>query len=412
MKAGASPKTGPDKSALLQEALSHEDTISGQDSATLALAKELISRASVTPEDAGCQTLMADRLRAIGFDIEFMRFGEVDNLWARRGQEAPLFCFAGHTDVVPPGPLDQWDSPPFEPELRDGLLYGRGACDMKGSLAAMITATEAFIAEHPDHRGSIAFLITSDEEGPSVDGTVRVVETLQARGEQIDFALVGEPSSQQRLGDIIKNGRRGSLNGRLLIQGKQGHVAYPQLADNPIHRAAPALAALCAERWDQGNDHFPPTSFQISNIQAGTGAENVIPGELEVVFNLRFSTELTPDAIKARVTQVLEAGGLAKTDYRLQWRLSGQPFLTADGELVEAARAAITEALGYESQLSTGGGTSDGRFIAPTGAQVLELGPVNATIHKINECVGVQELNDLSKTYRLILNQLLVSFAS
>jgi len=373
-------------------------------SPTLALARELIRRPSVTPNDAGCQPLMAERLAALGFAIEPMRFGNVDNLWARRGSDGPLFCFAGHTDVVPPGPLDQWESNPFDPQVRDGRLYGRGACDMKGSLAAMITATEAFLAAYPDHRGSIAFLITSDEEGPATDGTVRVVETLSARGEQIHYALVGEPSSHQRLGDIVKIGRRGSLNGLLHVRGKQGHVAYPQLADNPVHRAAPALADLCAEVWDQGNPHFPPTSFQISNVQAGTGADNVIPGELTALFNLRFSTELTPELIERRIEGILGRHGL---DYRIDWRLSGNPFLTEPAELYAATRAAIEAETGHPPTPSTTGGTSDGRFIAPTGAQVLELGPVNATIHKINECVAVDELDRLSAIYQRILTRLL-----
>ena len=347
---------------------------------------------------------MAERLARLGFRIEPMRFGEVNNLWARRGSEGPLFCFAGHTDVVPPGPLDQWRSAPFEPEIRGGLLYGRGACDMKGSLAAMVTATEQFIADWPDHKGSIAFLITSDEEGPSIDGTVRVVEALTARGETIDYALVGEPSSRDRLGDIVKNGRRGSLNVNLIIRGKQGHVAYPHLADNPVHRASAALTELCAAHWDQGNDYFPPTSFQISNIQAGTGAENVIPGELHVRCNWRFSTELTPEIIRQRTESILDRHGL---DHEVQWRLSGNPFLTPAGALVSAARDAIQAETGVETTLSTSGGTSDGRFIAPTGAQVLELGPINATIHKINECVGVDELNQLSAIYHGILTRLL-----
>jgi succinyl-diaminopimelate desuccinylase len=373
-------------------------------SATVALACELIRRPSVTPEDAGCQALMAERLWALGFQVEPMRFGEVDNLWARRGSAAPLFCFAGHTDVVPPGPLDQWESDPFVPEIRDGMLYGRGACDMKGSLAAMITATEAFVAAHPNHGGSIAFLITSDEEGPAIDGTVKVVEALTARGDRIDYALVGEPSSHQRLGDIVKNGRRGSLNGRLTVHGKQGHVAYPQLADNPVHRAMPALAELCAEQWDGGNAHFPPTSFQISNIRAGTGADNVIPAELEVLFNLRFSTELTPEAIQQRVNSILGRHGL---DYAIDWRLSGRPFLTPDGELLDAGRRAIEAVEGQSTTASTAGGTSDGRFIAPTGAQVLELGPINATIHKVNERVGADELDRLSAIYEGILTRLL-----
>ncbi len=373
-------------------------------SPTLELALDLIGRRSVTPEDAGCQPLMAERLAALGFTIEPMRFGEVDNLWARRGSEGPLFCFAGHTDVVPPGPLADWTSDPFQPEIRDGLLYGRGACDMKGSLAAMITATERFIAEQPEHQSSIAFLITSDEEGPSIDGTRRVIETLSARDERIDFALVGEPSSHQRLGDVIKNGRRGSLGGRLRIRGKQGHVAYPKLADNPVHRAAPALAELCGERWDEGNDHFPPTSFQISNIHAGTGADNVIPGELEVLFNLRYSTEQTPEAIQRRIHALLDRHGL---DHQIDWRVSGHPFLTPAGALVEATQAAILAVTGEPTQLSTIGGTSDGRFIAPTGAQVVELGPINASIHKVDECVGVEELDQLSAIYSDILRRLL-----
>ncbi len=373
-------------------------------SPTLELALDLIRRRSVTPDDAGCQPLMAERLAALGFTIEPMRFGEVDNLWARRGSEGPVFCFAGHTDVVPPGPRDDWHSDPFAPEIRDGLLYGRGACDMKGSLAAMITATERFIAERPDHQGSIAFLITSDEEGPSIDGTRRVVEALSVRNERIDYALVGEPSSHQRLGDIIKNGRRGSLGGKLRIRGKQGHVAYPTLAENPVHRAAPALAELCTEAWDQGNDHFPPTSFQISNIHAGTGADNVIPGELEVLFNLRFSTEQTPETLQRRIHAILDRHGL---DHQIDWRVSGHPFLTPAGALVEATQAAILKVTSEPTQLSTVGGTSDGRFIAPTGAQVVELGPINATIHKVNECVGVEELDQLSAIYTDILGRLL-----
>lgn len=375
-------------------------------SPTLELACELIRRPSVTPEDAGCQALMAERLAAIGFRIEEMPFGEVANLWARRGDDGPLFCFAGHTDVVPTGPIEQWTSAPFEPTIRDGRLFGRGACDMKGSLAAMITAVEAFVGDHPDHRGSIAFLITSDEEGPSVDGTRRVVERLEQRGEKIHFALVGEPSARERLGDTIKNGRRGSLNGVLRVQGKQGHVAYPHLAKNPFHACVDTLAALCAEVWDQGNDHFPPTSFQIANLNMGTGAENVIPGQLEAQFNLRFSTELDPETIQARVRAILDAGDF---DYALDWRLSGNPFLTPAGELVAASRASIAAVTGIQTQLSTSGGTSDGRFIGPTGAQVVELGPVNATIHQLNECVGVAELDELSEIYRGILERLLAA---
>lgn len=373
-------------------------------SPTLELACELISRPSVTPDDAGCQDLIAARLQRLGFDIEPMPFGEVRNLWARRGQAAPLLCFAGHTDVVPTGPLADWSSDPFTPTIRAGQLFGRGAADMKGSIAAMITAVESFIARHPDHGGSIAFLITSDEEGPSVDGTVKVVERLQQRGERIDYALVGEPSSRARLGDSIKNGRRGSLSGWLKIHGKQGHVAYPHLAKNPFHASAEALAALCAEVWDEGNDYFPPTSFQIANLRMGTGADNVIPGHLEAQFNLRFSTELDPESIKARIQGILDQGDF---DYEIRWRLSGNPFVTAVGPLVDAVRHAIRKVTGVETELSTAGGTSDGRFIAPTGAQVVELGPINATIHQVDECVGVDELDELSRIYLSTLETLL-----
>ena len=373
-------------------------------SATLELAMDLIGRPSVTPEDAGCQALMAERLQALGFRCEPMRFGEVDNLWARRGDSAPLFCFAGHTDVVPTGPVAQWQSDPFRPQLRDGMLYGRGAADMKGSLAAMITATERFLARQPGHQGSIAFLITSDEEGPAVDGTVRVVETLEARGEKIDWCLVGEPSSEQHVGDVVKNGRRGSLGGVLRVRGRQGHVAYPHLARNPVHLLAPALTELVATEWDQGNDFFPRTTFQVSNIHAGTGATNVIPGTCEVTFNFRFSTESTEQDLRERVSALLDRHGL---DYAIDWNLSGQPFLTPRGELVEAAQRAIRAVAGHETRLSTAGGTSDGRFIAPTGAQVLELGPLNATIHQVDECVAAQDLEHLSEMYEGILDALL-----
>lgn len=373
-------------------------------SPTLALACELIRRPSVTPDDQGCQMVIAERLAACGFHIEIMPFGEVTNLWARRGDAAPLLCFAGHTDVVPTGPLAQWTSDPFVPTIRDGLLYGRGAADMKGSIAAMVTAAEAFVAAHPDHRGSLGFLITSDEEGPSIDGTVKVMERLAQRGERIDYALVGEPSSREQLGDTIKNGRRGSLTGTLKIHGKQGHVAYPHLALNPFHASTSALTALCAEVWDHGNDHFPPTSLQIANLQMGTGADNVIPGQLEAQFNLRFSTEQTPERIQTRVAEILDAGGFG---YELRWRLSGHPFLTPAGELVDAARAAIHAVTGVTTQLSTSGGTSDGRFIAPTGAQVVELGPRNATIHQIDECVGVAELDQLAEIYQGLMQRLL-----
>ena len=373
-------------------------------SKTLELAEELIRRPSVTPDDCGCQQLLAERLEQAGFTNEHLRFGEVDNLWARRGTGAPLFVFAGHTDVVPTGPAEDWDSDPFMPVIRDGYLFGRGAADMKGSIAAMTVACEKFVAEHPDHKGSIAFLITSDEEGPSIDGTVKVIDHLVKRGDKIDWCLVGEPSSVNRTGDMIKNGRRGSLNGKLRIQGKQGHVAYPHLADNPIHRAAPALAELAAIEWDAGNEFFPPTTFQVSNISGGTGAENVIPGVLDIQFNLRFSTESSEDSLKAQVNEILTRHGL---EYEIDWRLSGQPFLTPAGELVDASRAAISRICGIETELSTSGGTSDGRFIATTGAQVVELGPVNATIHQINECVKAEELDTLSIVYGGILTQLL-----
>jgi len=373
-------------------------------SETLELAKELVRRPSVTPDDCGCQQLLAERLEQAGFSNEHLRFGEVDNLWARRGTQAPLFVFAGHTDVVPTGPAEQWDSDPFMPEVRDGYLFGRGAADMKGSIAAMTVACEKFVVEHPHHRGSIAFLITSDEEGPSIDGTVKVIDHLVKRGDKIDWCLVGEPSSVNRTGDMIKNGRRGSLNGKLRIQGQQGHVAYPHLADNPIHRAAPALAELAAIEWDAGNEFFPPTTFQVSNISGGTGAENVIPGVLDIQFNLRFSTESSEDSLKSQVNEILARHGL---EYEIDWRLSGQPFLTPVGELVDAARAAIRSTTGIDTELSTSGGTSDGRFIAPTGAQVVELGPVNATIHQINECVKAEELDTLSIVYGDILTQLL-----
>ena len=373
-------------------------------SATLDLARELIRRRSVTPEDAGCQALMCQRLAAIGFAIEPLPFGAVSNFWARRGSESPLLCFAGHTDVVPSGPEADWSSPPFEPSIRDGRLYGRGAADMKGSLAAMITAVEAFVAEHPQQRGSIAFLITSDEEGPAKDGTARVIERLQARGEKIDWCLVGEPSSSALLGDVIKNGRRGSLNAHLRVDGRQGHVAYPQLADNPIHRAAPALAALAAQQWDAGNEFFPPTSFQISNLNSGTGATNVIPGRLEALFNFRFSTEVTAPQLQAAVEGIFATHGL---DCDIAWRLSGEPFITAPGELTAAAIAAVEASCGLTPKLSTSGGTSDGRFIAPTGAQVIELGPINASIHQLDEHVNIADLDALSAIYQRILANLL-----
>jgi succinyl-diaminopimelate desuccinylase len=374
-------------------------------SATLELAEALIRRRSVTPEDDGCQDLIAERLSAAGFSIDHLDFAEVHNLWARRGDRAPLLVFAGHTDVVPPGSRHDWRFDPFEPTIHEGLLYGRGAADMKGSIAAMITACERFLNDHGEHKGSIGFLITSDEEGPAVDGTVKVVEHISAEAEHIDWALVGEPTSSAEVGDVIKNGRRGSLNGRLRVLGIQGHVAYPQLADNPVHRFAPALTELVERHWDSGNRHFPPTTFQISNLQAGTGARNVIPGELIVEFNFRFCTESSAEGLQAAVTEILDRHRL---DYRLDWSLSGDPFLTREGELVDATRAAVREITGYQPELSTAGGTSDGRFIAPTGAQVVELGPVNASIHKVNEHVRVDDLNTLSAIYQRILERLLL----
>ncbi len=374
------------------------------DSPVLALAKELISRQSVTPADAGCQDLMIERLKALGFEIESMVFEDTTNFWARRGTQSPLFVFAGHTDVVPVSPLSQWHTPPFEPTVIDGFLHGRGAADMKGSLACMIVAVERFIAEHPDHQGSIGFLITSDEEGPFINGTVRVVETLMARNELIDMCIVGEPSSTLAVGDVVKNGRRGSITGDLKVKGTQGHVAYPHLANNPVHKALPALAELAATQWDEGNAYFPPTSFQIPNLQAGTGASNVIPGEFDVQFNFRFSTELTDEEIKRRVHSVLDAHGL---DYDVKWTLSGQPFLTDTGELLAAVVAAVEEVNHQAPALLTTGGTSDGRFIAQMGAQVVELGPVNATIHKVNECVRIADLEKLTDMYQKTLNHLL-----
>jgi len=372
---------------------------------TIDLATQLIQRPSITPNDQGCQALLAERLKVLDFQIEPLRFGEVDNLWARRGEDMPLFVFAGHTDVVPTGDESRWQFPPFAATQAEGLLYGRGAADMKGSLAAMIVATEQFIHAHPEHHGSIAFLLTSDEEGDAINGTVKVIEQLQARQELIDWCLVGEPSSQSQLGDIVKNGRRGSLGAKLIIKGVQGHIAYPHLADNPIHRFAPALQALCSTQWDNGNAFFPPTSFQISNVNAGTGVTNVIPGHCEVLFNFRFSTEVTHTQLQQQVEALLDEHQL---DYELTWQLSGQPFLTETGALLTATQQAIETVCGYTTQLSTGGGTSDGRFIAPTGAQVLELGPLNATIHKVNECVSMEDLIQLTQVYEQILKRLLL----
>jgi succinyl-diaminopimelate desuccinylase len=373
---------------------------------TLDLLKDLIRRESVTPNDAGCQDLIASRLTPLDFHDERLDFNDTQNIYLKRGTDKPLFVFLGHTDVVPTGKLESWDSPPFEPTIRDGQLYGRGAADMKGGVAAFITAVERFIAKHPDHQGSIAVMLTSDEEGIATNGVVKVVEVLEQRNEKIDWCLVGEPSSDKKIGDVIRVGRRGSLCAKLTVQGVQGHVAYPELADNPIHRFAPALKALTEEVWDNGNAFFPPTSLQVSNINAGTGAENIIPASVEVLFNLRFCTELTEDIIKHRVHAIFDKHGL---NYDVEWRLSGNPFLTSGGALIEAAHAAIKTVTGFETVDDTGGGTSDGRFIAPTGAQVIELGPLNASIHKINEHVGVADLEILSDIYEQMLVFLLVS---
>lgn len=376
-------------------------------SPTLELACELIRRASVTPLDEGCQNLMMERLAAAGFAVEPMRIGEVENFWARRGGEGPVLCFAGHTDVVPTGPLEAWQHPPFAAFVdADGMLRGRGAADMKGSLAAMIVAVERFVADHPQHKGAIAFLITSDEEGPALHGTQAVVERLRARHERLDWCIVGEPSSTALVGDVIKNGRRGSLNGTLQIRGKQGHVAYPHLARNPIHLAAPALAELAGEQWDAGNAFFPPTTFQISNIHSGTGANNVIPGELNALFNFRFSTESTVEGLKQRVAAILDKHGL---DWQVDWSLSGLPFLTEPGELLDAVSAGIREVTGRDTTPSTSGGTSDGRFIATLGTQVVELGPVNATIHQIDEQVLASDLDLLTEIYYRTLVRLLAA---
>ena len=375
-----------------------------ENDATLALAGQLIALPSITPEDAGCLELIAARLTRIGFTCERIDRGGVSNLWARRGTTAPLFCFAGHTDVVPTGPREKWLSAPFTPEIREGLLYGRGAADMKSSLAAFVTATEAFVAAHPEHPGSIAFLLTSDEEGDAVDGTVAVTEALAARGEKMDYCLVGEPTAVSQLGDTIKNGRRGSLSGKLTIKGIQGHIAYPHLAKNPIHLAAPAIAELAAIEWDQGNEFFPPTTWQISNIHGGTGATNVIPGTIDILFNFRFATISPPEELKARLCAVLNSHGL---DYDIAWTLGAKPFLTGRGTLVDATLKAVHEVTGLVGELSTTGGTSDGRFIAEICPQVIELGPVNASIHKLNEHVAVADLPRLSAIYRRILENVL-----
>lgn len=373
-------------------------------SAVLELTKELVARRSLTPDDAGCQALMAARLQKAGFEVEPMRFGSVDNFWARRGSVSPFLVFAGHTDVVPSGPVEQWGSEPFTPTLKDGRLYGRGTADMKGGLAAMIVAVERYVATHPKHAGSIGFLITSDEEGPSVDGTVKVVEALEKRGEKMDWCVLGEPSCLERFGDTLRNGRRGSLTGILKVHGIQGHVAYPERADNPIHRLAPALAELIGTHWDKGNAHFPPTSFQISNFNSGTGAGNVIPGDATVRFNFRYSSAVTKDELKQRVHKVLDKMGLR---YEVDWRPMGDPFLTEPGKLSATLQDAVEKATGIRPKLDTGGGTSDGRFIAPTGTQVIEFGPRNASIHKIDECVEVAELEQLVDIYEDVLKRLL-----
>lgn len=363
---------------------------------TNALLCELIKKRSVTPDDSGCQEIIADRLSAIGFDCEFMKFGAVSNLWARRGSSGPLLCFAGHTDVVPPGPLDDWISDPFSPTLKDGNLYGRGAADMKSGLAAMVVAVENFVARYPRHPGSIALLITSDEEGPAREGTLKVMEILTERGESIDWCIVGEPSSSKTLGDVVRIGRRGSLTGKLVVHGTQGHVAYPQLADNPIRRFAPVLSALLDTTWDSGNQHFPPTSFEVVEMESGAGAPNVIPGELRARFNFRYSTEWTHQSLMQEVEALFER---FEINYSLNWHLSGEPFLTEAGPLVSAVCQAVSEATGQEPELSTGGGTSDGRFISPAGADVIELGPVNESIHKINEHVNVNDPPRLAGMY-------------
>jgi succinyl-diaminopimelate desuccinylase len=371
----------------------------------LALLVDLMRRRSVTPDDAGCQDVIAARLQDAGFACNAMPFGDVTNLWARRGESSPLFCFAGHTDVVPPGDSDEWRSDPFEPDIREGCIYGRGSADMKSGLAAMVVAVERFVRKHPEHRGSIAFLITSDEEGRARDGTLRVIEALTEKGEHIDWCVIGEPSSQETLGDVIRIGRRGSLSGMLEVRGIQGHVAYPHLADNPIRRFAPVLAELHEIKWDDGNDYFPPTSFQVVNLQSGIGAPNVTPGGLSARFNFRYSTEWDHHGLKERVHAIIDAH---EFDYELNWHLSGEPFLTEPGELIDAVCEAAREQTGSSPELSTAGGTSDGRFISPAGADVVELGPVSASIHKIDEHVREQDVAALSQMYQRILELLLL----
>jgi succinyl-diaminopimelate desuccinylase len=371
---------------------------------TLELAKALIARRSITPEDAGCQQMIVERLVPLGFKSEVFKCGEVTNLWIRHGASSPLVALAGHIDVVPPGPLEKWQSDPFQPTIRDGKLYGRGAADMKTSVAAFVTAAERFVAAHPSHGGSIALLITSDEEGPSVDGTVRVVEALKARGEKIDYCIVGEPSSVEKFGDTIKNGRRGSLSARLVVQGVQGHVAYPHRAKNPVHLAAPALAELAATAWDSGNEYFPPTTWQISNVHAGTGALNIIPGSMQVDFNFRFSTASTPDSLKARVEEILDRHKLERT---IEWTLGGKPFLTPRGRLVETLTSVVRKVSGVSPEINCTGGTSDGRFIIDICPEVAEFGPVNRSIHKVNEAVALDEIEPLAEVYRAAIEELL-----
>lgn len=372
----------------------------------IALLCDLIRRPSVTPDDAGCQDILKERLDAAGFVCETMQFGEVTNLWARRGTNSPVLCFAGHTDVVPPGAIDEWDTDPFEPVIRDGKIYGRGSADMKSGLAAMVVAVERFVAEHPDHNGSLAFLITSDEEGPARDGTLKVIEALRDRGEDIDYCVIGEPSSKNELGDVVRNGRRGSLSGMLTVKGTQGHVAYPQLADNPIHRFAPVLTELHSTVWDNGNSYFPPTSFQVVALSSGSGAPNVTPADLSTRFNFRYSTVWSHETLKQEVATIFDRHDF---NYELDWHLSGEPFLTEPGVLIDAVVSVVTEHAGSAPELSTGGGTSDGRFIAKTGADIVELGPVNASIHKVNEHVLSDDVPRLTRMYQGIMDKLLIS---
>lgn len=372
---------------------------------TLDLAKSLISQASITPDDKGCQSIMIERLKKIGFEVHSLKFADVDNFWATRGSSGPIFAFAGHTDVVPAGNEDEWNTVPFEPTIKDGYLYGRGAADMKGGLAAMVTATESFVKDNPNHKGTIAFLITSDEEGVAINGTVKVMDYLKENNQKIDYCLLGEPSSTSVTGDVIKNGRRGSLNGVINVNGKQGHVAYPHLAKNPIHLFSQALSDLCSQEWDSGNEYFPATSFQVSNIHSGDGVTNVIPGKAKIMFNFRYSTETTKEELMAKVHEILDNH---KIDYTIDWSHSGYPFLTPVGDLVSACVSAVEETKDITPELSTSGGTSDGRFIAQEGTQIVELGPVNATIHQVNESILVEDLEDLSHIYSKVLSKILV----